>query len=108
MPILDYVPRLVEANRAHRVAAPAGTDLAAKSRFWTPGTVVTDQGREGACFPPGTFVRMADGSQKAVEDVRTPPRYGVNGSAYIRASDLNEILFRAGGEAAVAIERKLS
>ena len=28
-----------------------------------------DQGREGACFPAGTFVRMADGSQKKIETV---------------------------------------
>ena len=29
-----------------------------------------DQGREGACFPMGVLVRMADGQHCAIEDVR--------------------------------------
>jgi hypothetical protein len=29
-----------------------------------------DQGREGACFPAGTMVEMADGSHRVIEDVR--------------------------------------
>jgi hypothetical protein len=66
---LDYVPRLVEANRPYRLTA-ADPALLQRSRYWTGG-VVLDQGQEGSCFPPGTFVRMADGSQKAIEDVRT-------------------------------------
>ncbi len=35
-----------------------------------------------------------------------PDGYGVNGSAYIRAADLNTILFQTGGEAAVPVGRK--
>lgn len=31
---------------------------------------VLDQGQEGACFAAGTLVRMADGSSKAIEDLR--------------------------------------
>lgn len=50
--ILDYVPRLVDANRAYRVTA-APRDLNLQSRFWTPGAVVTDQGTEGACVGHG-------------------------------------------------------
>lgn len=42
------------------------------SRMWAApdGTPVLDQGQEGACFPPGTFVRLTDGSQKYIEDIR--------------------------------------
>lgn len=40
-----------------------------RSYTWSCGTVL-DQGSEGACFPAGTLVRMADGSQKRIEDVR--------------------------------------
>jgi hypothetical protein len=29
-----------------------------------------DQGMNGTCFPPGTHVRMADGSERKIEDVR--------------------------------------
>ena len=31
---------------------------------------IGNQRSHGSCFPPGTFVRMADGSQKPIEDVR--------------------------------------
>lgn len=65
----DYKPRHDERSREYRMtAAPA--DLLQRSRYWTPGPVL-DQGREGACFPAGTFVRMADGSHKRIEDIRT-------------------------------------
>jgi hypothetical protein len=47
-PTLDYRPRLVEANRDHRITAPA-PGLEQRSRYWTPGTKVLDQGTEGAC-----------------------------------------------------------
>jgi hypothetical protein len=47
---LDYVPRLDERNRAHRVeAAPTLLD---KSIFWTGGAVL-DQGQEGSCVGHG-------------------------------------------------------
>ncbi len=38
-------------------------------RYYRLGPVL-DQGSEGACFSGGTLVRMADGSHKAIEDVR--------------------------------------
>jgi hypothetical protein len=43
----DYVPRLDERNRTHRMIA-ADLDLDRKSRYWVPGAVL-DQGQEGAC-----------------------------------------------------------
>jgi hypothetical protein len=49
--ILDYVPRLDERNRAHRVTA-APVDLLQTSRYWTAGTVL-DQGQEGSCVGHG-------------------------------------------------------
>jgi Papain family cysteine protease len=51
-PTLDYRPRLDDRSRAYRVTAPA-VDLGARSRYWTPGAVVTDQGEEGACVGHG-------------------------------------------------------
>jgi hypothetical protein len=33
-----------------------------------------DQGQIGSCFPPGTRVRMADGSERSIEDVRLGER----------------------------------
>lgn len=33
-----------------------------------------NQGKEGSCFPAGTFVRMADGSHKPIEDIKTLDR----------------------------------
>lgn len=47
--ILDYVPRLVEANKDHRVGL-AATETAV---WWTGGKVL-DQGAEGACVGFGT------------------------------------------------------
>lgn len=45
---LDYVARLDERNRAYRLTAP-DPGLLQKSRYWVPGSVVLDQGQEGAC-----------------------------------------------------------
>lgn len=46
-PVLDYSPRLVEANRQYRVAAPPA-DLS-KQAVWWAGGVVLDQLNEGSC-----------------------------------------------------------
>jgi hypothetical protein len=48
--LLDYVPRLDERNRTHRVTAD--TSLTGRSIFWAPG-VVLDQGQEGSCVGHG-------------------------------------------------------
>lgn len=41
-----------------------------KSKEYERVLAVLDQGQLGSCFPPGTHVRMADGSERAIEDVR--------------------------------------
>jgi hypothetical protein len=48
---LDYVPRLVEANRRFRLT-PADPALLKTARYWTGG-VVLDQGQEGSCVGHG-------------------------------------------------------
>jgi hypothetical protein len=48
---LDYIPRLVEANRRFRLTA-ADPALLKTSRWWTGG-VVLDQGQEGSCVGHG-------------------------------------------------------
>lgn len=48
----DYHPRLDPRSRSYRVGAPSA-DLSLQSRFWVPGSVVTDQGSEGACVGHG-------------------------------------------------------
>lgn len=44
--------------------------LAIRSIRWTRHAPVFDQGSLGSCFPPGTRVRMADGSERVIEGVR--------------------------------------
>jgi hypothetical protein len=80
-PTLDYVPKLDERNRAFRVTVDR--DLTAQARYWTPGTIVTDQGREGACVGHGTVNeylaspargRLADPDVTAYEVYRAAQR----------------------------------
>jgi intein/homing endonuclease len=40
-----------------------------RSYTWSCGKHL-NQGVEGSCFPPGTFIRMSDGSQKKIEDIK--------------------------------------
>lgn len=40
-----------------------------RSQFW-PCQKVLDQQTDGACFPAGTMIRRADGSQKPIESIR--------------------------------------
>lgn len=46
------------------------TGLAIKAVRHTRHVPVWDQGNLGSCFAPGTNVRMADGSERAIENVR--------------------------------------
>ena len=39
-------------------------------QLWERMIAILDQGKTGSCFPPGTRIRMADGSERAIEDVR--------------------------------------
>lgn len=49
----------------HQATAPVlATKLHARN------APILDQGQVGSCFPPGTRIRMADGSERPIEDVR--------------------------------------
>lgn len=69
---LDRVPQFDSRSRAWPISAvvPA-QDL--RSVSWTCKPRL-DQGREGACFPAGTLVELADGSHKPIEKVQTLER----------------------------------
>lgn len=88
---LDYVARLDERNRAHRLAA-AEVDLTKRSRFWVPGQPVLDQGEEGACVGFGvTGEAMA--SPARWKPISTAQRFSGNEVAfhvYRKAKEVDE------------------
>jgi len=51
-PVLDYVPRLDERNKAHRISALREVAPADQPVYWNPG-VVLDQGQDGSCVGHG-------------------------------------------------------
>ncbi len=53
--------------RSLLAAAPITVNRALRLPYWH---ATHDQGGTSSCFPAGTLVRMADGSQKKIEDVR--------------------------------------
>jgi len=55
-------------NRAYPWPRQAGRELT--SQLWTRHTPILDQGSIGSCYPPGVRIRMADGSERPIEDVR--------------------------------------
>jgi hypothetical protein len=57
--------------RLRQLARPyAGPAKAVASVTWPRHVPILDQGNVGSCFPMGTRIRMADGSEKPIEDVR--------------------------------------
>ena len=63
---LSRIRQFDERSRKYPIRAL----ISGKPRSYTwPCDKVLDQGNEGACFPPGTYVRMADGSQKRIEQI---------------------------------------
>ena len=56
---LDEIEKIVTAENRTK----------ARSRF-PADQWIRNQGGRGSCFPPGTLVRMGDGSQKPIEDVK--------------------------------------
>lgn len=90
---LDYVARLDERNRAHRLTA-ADPSLLQKSRYWVPGYPVLDQGAEGACVGFGcTGEAMA--SPVRVKFPRLGVKRDLSGDAeafdlYRRAKEIDE------------------
>lgn len=59
-------------NRDHMYSAPVETlaQLPPSVDLRPQCPAVYDQGQLGSCFPPGTRIRMADGSERPIEDVR--------------------------------------
>lgn len=83
MPVLDYVSRLDERNLAYRVTAEPS--LLDRSKFWTPGARVLDQGEEGAC------VGFGCANEAAASPVRVKPITNDTGfSVYRRAKEIDE------------------
>lgn len=96
----DYIPRLVEANKAFRVGNAVPYFMGAfnrESRYWTPG-VVLDQGSEGACVGFGcTAEALASPARWRPVDPDTPgpwahlnPAQRAAGEVYNRAKEIDE------------------
>jgi len=77
--VLDYVPRLVAANKDYRVeAAPKETSV------WWTGGIVLDQGAEGACVGFGTT------GEYGASPVRGKISNSLASSVYDRAKEVDE------------------
>lgn len=61
--VQEIIPESRWKDEAAAIQAAGGGCSQLVSRIY-------NQGNEGSCFPPGTMVRMADGTQKAIEDIR--------------------------------------
>jgi hypothetical protein len=84
----DYIPRLVEANRAFRVAVPESPSIMSQvSRFWVPGREVLDQGREGACVGFGC---TAEAMASPVRNRFAVPAAAMASSVYYQAQRIDE------------------
>lgn len=92
--VLDYVPRLDERNKAHRVSAIRETAPADKAVWWTGG-VILNQGQEGSCVGHGVVG----------EYLASPVRGNAFLTAPVDASGNAEILSaaEAGHRGAVAV-----
>jgi len=78
----DYTPRLVEANRAYRVATPA-VDLSKQAVWWTGG-VVLDQGQEGSCVGHGVVGEwLASPARGRLTSVRVTDEYKAQQGHYL-------------------------
>lgn len=71
-PRLDRLPEFDERSRGFR--AVAGIEDRPPRPYTWRCPVWLDQGREGACFPAGTLIRLADGSQRPIEKIRVLDR----------------------------------
>lgn len=58
-----------EAWPVQTLLAAVAPSRVPRRRIWKRGPVL-DQGAEGACFPAGTMVRLANGAQRRIEDLR--------------------------------------
>ncbi len=70
-PVLDRRAAFDDRSRDHGIRPLLGTQvLRGTTLHQIPYPLPLDQGAEGACFPEGTWVRMADGSQIQIQDIR--------------------------------------
>ncbi len=69
----DWRSRHDPRSRIYGVLAAVDTTRP-RSYTWAMRAEPLDQGREGACFPAGTLVRLADGSHRPVSPRSTGPR----------------------------------
>ena len=67
---LDRIQQFDERSKAYPIRDLIEDDgeVSPVTKSW-PCRRYLNQGAEGACFPTGTYIRMADGSQKTIESV---------------------------------------
>jgi intein/homing endonuclease len=70
-PVYGWRPQQPDSNDLIFSIAKPLTGLPASVDLRGPNMPdIWDQGQLGSCFPAGTFIRMADGSQRKIEDVK--------------------------------------
>lgn len=66
-PVYEASQKMLTATEIEDVARSG--KISGKSRF-PEDDWIRDQKSHGSCFPPGTFIRMADGTHKPIEQVK--------------------------------------
>jgi hypothetical protein len=71
-PRLDRITELDPRSRSFPVTASLPAAPTLRDHVWRlDRRLMGDQGREGACFPAGTLIELADGSHEPIETIRT-------------------------------------
>ena len=65
----DRIAQFDERSRKFAIRATFDSNWSPRGYTWSC-TQYLDQGPDGACFPAGTHIRMADGSQRPIQRVR--------------------------------------
>lgn len=91
-PKLDYVPRLVEANRDYRVSVGMLQQVFLEKlpRYWQPGRVITDQGQEGACVGFGVVNEAMASPNRQLRSYRSTDADRVSHEVYNAAKTIDE------------------
>lgn len=66
----EYAAAADELVRATTGYAAVRADLPYPESAYLPAFRLMMQGQAGTCFPPGTLIRMADGSERKIEELR--------------------------------------